>query len=191
MEPNEVPAALQATDSAGTPIVPALPDGIAMWFPRTPPEDMQRPYFFMGSAREPVYAWHWTSDAGGREATGRGPGQLEALGGAGNGLDVQATWDQGRWRVQFRRPLVAADSVNALTFPTGQAIPMAFFAWDGDNAETGTRGSLSTWYFVQLTEPTPPTLYATPFVAMLLTAGLGIFAVARAQRRERRSEAAH
>jgi hypothetical protein len=62
---------------------------------------------------------------------------------------------------------------------------MAFFAWDGDNSETGTRGSLSTWYFLQLTEPTSATLYATPLIAVLLTAGLGVFAVGRAQRRER------
>jgi hypothetical protein len=62
---------------------------------------------------------------------------------------------------------------------------MAFFAWDGDNGEHGTRGALSTWYFVQLTQPVPATTYTTPLIATLLTAGVGVFAVGRAQRRER------
>jgi cytochrome c oxidase cbb3-type subunit 2 len=180
MEPKEAPAS--AGDSA---VVPASPDGIAVWFPRSPSTGMERPYFFMGNARQPVYAWHWENGTGGREALGRGPGRLEPLGGAGNQLTTEAVFDQGQWSVVFRRPKAASDTENALSFPSGVPVPMAFFAWDGDNAETGTRGSLSTWYFLQLTEPTSATLYATPLIAVLLTAGLGVFAVGRAQRRER------
>jgi cytochrome c oxidase cbb3-type subunit 2 len=180
MEPKEAPAS--AADSAA---VPASPDGIAVWFPRSPPTGMERPYFYMGNARQPVYAWHWENGTGGREALGRGPGRLEPLAGAGNQLNTEAAFDQGQWRVVFRRPLAATDTENALSFPPGAPVPMAFFAWDGDNSETGTRGSLSTWYFLQLTEPTSATLYATPLIAVLLTAGLGVFAVGRAQRRER------
>src|SRR5690606_24257651 len=78
----------------------------------------------------------------------------------------------------------AADATaDRLRFATRQPIPVALFAWDGDNGESGTRGSISTWYFVYLDEPTPKTVYATPVVAILLTAGLGIFVVGRAQRR--------
>jgi hypothetical protein len=66
---------------------------------------------------------------------------------------------------------------------------MALFAWDGDNGEAGARGAISTWYFIYLDEPTSGTVYATPVVAMLLTAGLGVFAVGRAQRRERERDA--
>ena len=189
MAPDESPAGI-AADSGAAPVVPASPDALAMWFPMTPPAGMERPYFFMGGARDPVYVWHWSSDAGGREETGRGPGRLEPIAGEGNALATEAVFDRGQWRVQFRRPLAAADSANALSFPIGQPVPIAFFAWDGDNGERDLRGSLSTWYFLQLTEPTPPTTYATPFVAMLLTAGLGVFAVGRAQRREKRNGAA-
>jgi Ethylbenzene dehydrogenase len=105
--------------------------------------------------------------------------------GSDNGLTGDATFDHGRWTLVLRRPLAATDSTNALSFRTGQPIPVAFFAWDGDNGEHDTKGALSTWYFVYLGEPTPKTLYATPILATLLTAGLGIFAVGRAQRRER------
>ncbi len=184
MAPHEDPAAA-AGDSVAA---PATPDGIAVWFPRTPPTGMDRPYFFMGSTREPVYAWHWQSTTGVREARGRGPGVLESLGGPGNGLTGEAVFEAGQWHLMVRRPLAATDSANALSFPAGQAIPMAFFAWDGDNGESGTKGSLSTWYFLQLTEPTPATSYATPLIAVLLTAGFGVFVVGRAQRREREQQ---
>jgi hypothetical protein len=183
VEPHEGGAG-PAAEADSLAEVPALSDALAVWFPRSPPEGMERPYFYMGSAREPVYAWHWDSRAGGREAVGRGPGQLDAAG-ASNGLAVDATFNDGEWSVVFRRPVAAADSVNALSFVSGQPIPMAFFAWDGDNGESGTQGAISTWYFLHLTEPTPPTVFATPILAVLLTAGLGMFAVGRAQKRER------
>jgi hypothetical protein len=67
---------------------------------------------------------------------------------------------------------------------------MALFAWDGDNTETGLRGSLSTWYFVHLEEPVPITTYAAPILAVLLTAALGVLAVGRAQKRERQGRTA-
>ncbi|MCI0437085.1 MAG: c-type cytochrome [Gemmatimonadetes bacterium] len=166
-----------------------LPDALMLQFPRTIPSGMERPYFFMGSAREPVYAWRWQSrGAAITEMLARGPGRLDPAP-ASNGLTAEATFDQGRWRVLFRRSLAAQDTANALTFATGQAIPMAIFAWDGDNTEHGLRGAISTWYFIYLAEPVPGTLYATPILAMLLTAGLGLFAVGRAQKRERESGA--
>ena len=203
MEPKEDPSAMPvaaASDAAiaGTagpaadappqePAPQGWPDALAVWFPRTIPQGMERPYFFMGTTREPVYAWHWQSSGTQfSERIGRGPGVLDALP-SSNGLAGEAAWEGGQWRVVFRRPLAAQDSTNALTFGTGQPVPMALFAWDGDNTETGTRGSVSTWYFVQLEEPVSGTIYATPVLAVLLTAGLGIFAVGRAQRRERES----
>jgi hypothetical protein len=198
MEPKEDPALgpVAADGAAGPPAGPAAdspqepapegqPDALAVWFPRTIPRGMERPYFYMGSAREPVYVWHWQSRGETfAEMLGRGPGVLEPLG-SDNGLAGEAVWEGGQWRVVFRRPLAAQDSANALTFATGLPIPMALFAWDGDNTENGTRGSISTWYFIQLDEPVPGTLYATPILAVLLTAGLGVFAVGRAQKRER------
>jgi cytochrome c oxidase cbb3-type subunit 2 len=182
-------AAGPAADAPTGTIGQGSPDALAVWFPRTIPAGMERPYFFMGSTRDPVYAWHWQSTGPQfSERLGRGPGLLDPSP-ASNGLAGQAAWEAGQWRVVFRRPLAAQDSVNALAFRTGQPIPMALFAWDGDNTESGTRGAVSTWYFVQLEEPVSATLYATPVLAVLLTAGLGIFAVGRAQKRERENGA--
>jgi mono/diheme cytochrome c family protein len=163
--------------------VPDSPDAIAIWFPREIPSGMERPWFFMGSARDPVYLWYWQSRGEVQELQARGPGRLDPLPGKG-ALTGEARFHQGQWRVVLRRPLAAA-SPEALTFLPGQPIPMALFAWDGDNTERGTRGSLSTWYFIQLDEPASGTVFATPILATLLTAGLGIALVVRAQRRER------
>jgi len=183
MEPKEMGPSDAAPADAQ--VAPESPDAIALWFPRRIPAGMERPYFFMGNTRDPVYAWHWQSRGEAAELRARGPGLLEALAGAANGLTAQSTFDNGQWRVVFRRPIVAADSASAITFTGGQPIPVAFFAWDGDNGEHGTRGALSTWYFVQLTEPAPASTYTTPLIATLLTAGLGVLVVGRAQRRER------
>ena len=187
MEPKEgdVAAAGPAPDpDTAAMAVPASPDRIAVWFPRSMPTGMERPYFFMGSTRSPVYLWQWESRGQVREMSGRGPALMEPLQ-ASNGLTGSATFQDGEWRVAFRRALAATDSAAAISFPAGQPVPVAFFAWDGDNGEYGTRGSVSSWYFVQLTEPAPASTYATPLIATLLTAGLGILAVGRAQRRER------
>ena len=195
-EPTSAPADAsgpQQTESHTQPATPATgpaPDMLVLQFPRRVPTGMDRPYFLMGSAREPVYLWQWQSEPeGGREMLGRGMGTMEPLPGSAASLTSQAVHDQGQWRVVFRRSIAVTDTANAISFPTRQAVPMAVFAWDGDNGEEGTRGAVSTWYFIYLDEPTSGTVYATPVLAMLLTAGLGVFAVGRAQRRERTVDA--
>jgi DMSO reductase family type II enzyme heme b subunit len=178
MEPKEADSAATAANAG---------DALAIWFPRNVPAGMERPYFYMGSGREPVYVWRWQSRGPVEEMMGRGPGKLEKLP-TTNGLVAQSVFDKGQWRVLFRRPLVAKDSASAITYTVGQPIPVAFFAWDADNGEQGTQGSLSTWYFVYLGEPTGKTVYATPLIATLLTAAVGVFAVRRAQRREAKQD---
>ena len=70
---------------------------------------------------------------------------------------------------------------------TGEAIPMSFFAWDGNNGESGNRGSLSSWYFLLLEEPISTKVYVAPPIAMLLAGALGFLMVRRVQRREMKS----
>ncbi|HEX7090930.1 MAG TPA: c-type cytochrome [Longimicrobiales bacterium] len=197
------PAAAAAAASAAVPgeasiDLARLPDAIAVQFPRTIPRGMERPYFLMGDARQPVYLWRWQSvteaGVGGAqapsegvavEATARGLARIEPLPATSRSLSWDATFDQGEWRLLLRRPLATADTVNQLQFRPGEPIPIALFAWDGSNSEEGTRCSIGTWYFIYLDQPTPGTVYATPVVAAVLTAGLGLVAVVRAQRRER------
>lgn len=88
----------------------------------------------------------------------------------------------------FRRPLVPADTANRIPFAVGTAIPIAFFAWDGDNGEDGRRGAVSSWYFLYLDGSLPPSVFVAPVLAVMLAAGLGVLVVIRAQRREKERE---
>jgi hypothetical protein len=87
--------------------------------------------------------------------------------------------------VQFTRPLAPADSAAAPVFAAGEPIPIAFFAADGSNGESETRGAVSAWYAIYLDVPTPPGVYVAPVVAVLLTAGLAFMVVWRAQKNSR------
>ena len=165
-------------------MAPALwPDRLAVQFPRTLPAAgaLERPYFLMGSASQPVYQWRWSSDAGVAAGLARGLEPFDSL--PGSSLAGRAVYEDGEWRVVFTRSLATADSSNQLQFATGRAIPVAFFASDGSNGEGGARMAVSTWYFLALDRPSPPSVFVTPIVAMALTLGLGLIVVRRAQRK--------
>lgn len=158
-----------------------LPDLLFLQFPSEVPEGRERPYFLMGDGRDPVYLWLWHSRRGAVEARAAGLGAAEALDSAGSGLAASAKWEAGQWRVVFRRPL-ATEEDGALGFAEGVPIPVAFFASDGSSGETGGRGAISSWYYVVLQPPTSRAVFVAPLIAMLVTGGLGMFAVRRAQR---------
>ncbi len=179
--------AMEPTASQGVESGPR-PDRIAVQFPVEIPEGNERPYFLMGDGRTPVYLWSWTSDDGATEVEARGMTNQSAHGDATQNLTADATWSAGQWRVMIRRPIQAAENANELGFPVGQPVPMALFAWDGDNGEEGTRGAISSWYFLHLAEPASSTVFVAPLAAMALTALLGVGVVARAQKRERELE---
>lgn len=162
------------------------PDRIAVQFPPEVPEGNERPYFLMGTDQDPVYLWRWNSeDEGAREVEARGMANYTPHADATQNVAADATWEAGQWRVVLRRPVQAAEDANEISLGVGETVPVAFFAWDGDNGEEGSRSSISSWYFLHLAEPTPTTVYVAPVAAMALTALLGVGVVARAQRRER------
>jgi DMSO reductase family type II enzyme heme b subunit len=177
-------ATVASDDSTPSTLAP-WPDQLALQFPVKPSEGMERPYFLMGAASDPVYQWRWTSTPR-RAVAGlaRGVERFDTLPSA-RAPGAQAVFDHGQWRVVFTRTLATADSANELPFAVGRAIPVAFFAWDGSSAEWGTRMAVSTWYFLALDQPTSPGTFISPVIAMLLTLGLGLFVVGRAQRRQR------
>jgi mono/diheme cytochrome c family protein len=163
------------------------PDVLAVQFPRAIPDGMERPFFLMGDDREPVYLWRWENGRDGvAELLARGLARYEPLPGAEAGtVSTEVVYDDGEWRLMLRRPLDAGGIEGRLAFEAGRAIPMAVFAWDGSNGETDTRGSIGSWYFLYLDQPTASTVYVAPILATLLTAALGVVVVVRAQRRAR------
>src|SRR5690606_12446084 len=119
----------------------------------------EKPYFLMGSTREPVYLWRWESTGSAVEAVARGLDRIEPLPADAQGLSAQASFTDGEWQVVLRRSLDVGEHRDRLGFATGTAVPIAFFAWDGSNGEAGTRGSISTWDDIHLREPTPAAVY--------------------------------
>ncbi|HVH67299.1 MAG TPA: c-type cytochrome [Gemmatimonadales bacterium] len=170
-----------ASDESLPPKALSWPDQLAVQFPRHLLEGMERPYFLMGSGTDPVYQWRWTSRPA-RVFAGlaRGIEQFDTLPAAPSG---QAVYDHGEWRVVFTRALATPDTANEVQLAAGRAIPVAFFAWDGSSGEHGSRMAVSTWYFLALDRPTAPSVFISPVVAMLVTLGLGLVVVRRAQRR--------
>jgi DMSO reductase family type II enzyme heme b subunit len=181
-------ASVLYSDESPIPTEP-LPDLLALQFPMTPPDGRARPYFLMGDSRNPAYLWLWHSRRGAVEGRATGLGTTEVVD-SGAGLTASSEWDAGRWRVVFRRPLAAADG-GVASFGEGAPIPIAFFAWDGSSGETGTRGSISTWYFIALQPPPSNAVFMAPLVAFLVTGGLGMFAVRRAQKVHREYAGLH
>jgi DMSO reductase family type II enzyme heme b subunit len=162
----------------------ASPDQLVVQFPMQMPEGMERPYFLKGDSRRPVYLWEWKSDRQtALEGEARGVG-TESFQAEGQDLSVEGVHQDGQWQVVFTRPLLTEDE-NDLDFITGEAIPMSFFAWDGDNGESGNQGALSSWYFLMLEEATPTAVYVAPPLAMLLAGALGLLMVRNAQKREK------
>lgn len=159
------------------------PDQLAVQFPVSIPTGMERPYFLMGNASAPVYQWRWASTARTAAVAGlaRGVDRFDPI--AGAPVAAQSVYDHGEWRVVFTRALASPDTATQLPFRTGRAIPVAFFAWDGSNGEHGTRMAISTWYFLALDEPVPARVFISPVLAMVLTLGLGLLVVWRAQQK--------
>jgi len=157
------------------------PDRLHLEFPLRWSDGLERPYFLGGSSRQPVSLWRWSSEGDKlEEGTGTGLGRFTPA--ASGNVSHAARYDRGEWALQLTRPLVPADSAAAIPFVPGRAIPIAFFAADGSNGEDDVRGSVSAWYAIYLDVPAPAKVYVAPVVAVLLTAGLGLVVVRRAQK---------
>jgi len=177
MEPKDAP-----------PAEGPLPDAFSLQFPSRLSDGPDLPYFLNGDSRAPVYLWEWRSDAGVRESIARGLNAREPLPPDAAPVRAQARFADGQWQLVLHRAIAAQDTVRRLSFPTGTAVPIAFFAWDGSNGETGGRGAISSWYYLHLNQPATASVFITPIVAAAITALLGIIAVMRAQKQHHASE---
>ena len=173
------------------------PDRVAVQWAPGSADDAERPYFLGGSARRPVHVWRWSSapdrvEVGGERGLGTfAPDAPAASGDAAAAVAHAARYDDGEWRLQLVRALRAGDTTRAPTFVPGRAVAIALRVADGSNGEDGVRGAVSTWYAIHLDVPTPPRVYVAPAATVILTAGLGLLLVGRAQRRERAAGPPH
>lgn len=166
---------------------PSKPDGkqtfadvVALQFAPGAEGAAERPYFLMGDQSGGVYQLRWESDRGAVEATANGPAKVARL--AASEATGKGVYDKGRYRVVLRRPLAAKDD-KRMTFRPAVFLPIAFQAWDGGAGETGTRMSLTSWYYLRLEEPQSVARFVMPPVVALLALGAMLLVVWTANRR--------
>ena len=162
-------------------------DAIALQFPVKVVAGTKKPHLLRGNSSNPVQLWTWSADRQERgepsvtEAIARGwkqspkPQAPEEQQISGN-----AVWEGGRWHVVMKRPRVTEDR-NDVQFIEGRFIPVSINVWDGSNGEHGLIMSLSSWYYVALEAPTPFSVYAFALLAVIVTGGLGVQLMRRAE----------
>jgi len=153
---------------------PIAEDGVAVQLPVVIPKEMQKPYFGMGDAANPVNIWHWKSGTKDAAETvnllnSKGFKEIEKRDAAGVGLLSKASYSDGTWKVVMSRPLTTSAADKDIQFVEGKFIPVAFAAWDGsNNSEKGSKHTMTTWYWLLL----KPATGSKPLITALAIAGL-------------------
>jgi len=151
--------------------LPMSEDGVAVQLPVVIPTEMEKPYFGMGDEAHPVNIWHWKS---GTSSAPESASLANAMGFAKiekrevGDLVTKSSYDNGTWRVLFTRSLTTGDAENDLQFVEGKFIPVAFAAWDGSNSESGSKHTMTTWYWMLM----KPAASSKPLILGLLIFGL-------------------
>ena len=158
-----------------------FPDAISLQFPPQITASTERPYFLMGDANEAVYLLRWEQGKGAGEASANGPTKIAAL--QGGEVTGKAVYAAGQYRLVMKRPLTAKGEGRP-TFRPAQFTPVAIQAWDGGSGETGTKMSLTSWYYLRLEEPQSNRRFVIPPVVAILTLA-AMFLVVRAANRAR------
>ena len=167
----------QSTDDPGKKL---YADAISLQSPPQPSSSPERPYFLMGDASDAVYLLRWANGKGVMESTANGPTKIAAIQGAE--ATGKAVYANGQYRLVMKRALTSKDAARP-TFTPAVFMPVAFQAWDGGAGETGTRMSLTSWYYLRLEEPQSSRRFVIPPVVVILTLAVMLLVVRVANRR--------
>ncbi|MFQ5626824.1 MAG: ethylbenzene dehydrogenase-related protein, partial [Methyloligellaceae bacterium] len=148
-------------------------DMVAVQLPVRIPEAMEKPYFGMGDASQPVNLWQWRSGTTDKQESvslmnARGFEKIEKRDAAALRLSAKGAYSDGTWRVVMRRPLATGNDKDDIQFVPGKFTPIAFAAWDGSNSEKGSKHTITTWYWLLLEPPTGSKPFIAAFVVFLL-----------------------
>jgi DMSO reductase family type II enzyme heme b subunit len=161
-----------------------FPDAISLQFPPVQPTSTERPYFLMGDSSDAVYLLRWEQGKGVMEASANGPTKMAAL--EGGEVSGKAVFENGRYRLVMKRPLLSKDD-KRIGFQPTVFTPIAFQAWDGGVGETGPKMSLTSWYYLRLEAPQSNRRFVIPPVVALLTLAAMVLLVRVAVRADARS----
>ena len=173
------------TASKTSPDGKTFADQIVLQFPAKVSEQTERPYLLMGDGANPVSLLRWTSDAGVEEASASGLSRITLVKKEEAQAKGRAIYENGRYRLVMKRRRAAPGQATAPTFSTGTFIPVAFFAWDGSHGETGTKFSMSSWYYLRLQPPPSRARWMYPPLVVATVFGLEIWGLRRFRRRVR------
>jgi DMSO reductase family type II enzyme heme b subunit len=159
-------------------------DKVVIQFPITLSDGMEKPFFVMGDKGHPVNLWQWSSGTTTEPqstallyATGIDTAIDQPIG----SLTAKGIYSNGTWRVLFKQQINDERS-GSLKFKKGVFVPMALSVWDGSNGESGSKHTLTTWYWLLL-EPASTLLpLIAGILALLIVIGLQLLWVKSASR---------
>lgn len=151
-------------------------DAVAVQFPVTIPQEMEKPYFGHGDAAWPVNIWYWNAGTSGAAQVTKllnatGFKNKEERDASKAGLTTKGVYDKGTWRVVMKRPLATGEKDKDIQFVEGKFTPIAFAAWDGTNGEKGSKHTMTTWYWILLKPKAGMNVYVVPIIIMLVVFG--------------------
>jgi len=174
-------------------------DAVAIQFPQedayaTAP--VEKPLYRHGDAAHHTTIWYWNagsveplieSQAVLLDASGPDSRMVSREQSAGERAEsdfvAHGDWQDGRWRVLMVRPR-NTDYSPDIDFPEGQFIPVSFANWDGNNGETGSKHTFTSWYWLLLPPDTNYSLvYGLP-LGLVLSSFLGGILLVRRQRQK-------
>lgn len=155
-------------------------DAVSLQFPPKLEAGPERPYFLRGDSGAPVYLLGWEAGKGAVEATASGPDKVSPL--RGSEATAKVVFDKGQYRLVLKRPLGSPDG-DRLSFEPARFTPVAVQAWDGGAGETGTKMSLTSWYYLRLDEPESKRRFVVPPLVALATLAAMVLVVRAANRR--------
>ncbi|WP_435365938.1 ethylbenzene dehydrogenase-related protein [Haloarchaeobius sp. DYHT-AS-18] len=139
---------------------------------QVPVNQSARPPISMGSTRNPVNVWYWSSPSGAEELLAGGPATTTEF--EQPAVNVSTSYEDGHWRVVLARDLQATGQ-NRTVVPTDEDMDVAFAVWNGSEMERSGRKSVSEWYHFAL----GPGPQGPPYETLLWSvAGVSIVGVA-------------
>jgi mono/diheme cytochrome c family protein len=197
---HQDPAVMKAPGSEGYTTYPVLyphedrptglyRDAVAVQMAVKIPNSPEIPHFVAGSSDKPVNLWYWKADV--NEDPSKGS-PVEMLISKGHKKPAEPTkiqnvmgkgvFSEGQWKVVLKRPLASDDPASITPIGAGEAIPVAFHAWDGSNGEVGFQRSISSWFFLVIRPEIPPKTYVYTFGIVGLVIGLEFFLIKKVKK---------